>query len=64
MNSRSPILAVIVAALATPLWAGTVLTFDVVSHTDAAKGAKEGVGHYCQTRPRAREASASAGSSN
>src|SRR5208282_1559558 len=40
MNFRSPILAGIAAALATPLWAGTVLTFDVASHTEAAKGAK------------------------
>jgi len=39
---RNPfLLAVIVAALATPLWASTVLTFDVVSHTEPAKGAKE-----------------------
>jgi hypothetical protein len=39
---RNPfLLAVISGALATPLWAGTVLTFDVVSHTEPAKGAKE-----------------------
>jgi hypothetical protein len=42
MNLRDSILlTVIVAALATPLRAGTVLTFDVLSHTEAAKGAKE-----------------------
>jgi len=41
MNFRNPILTVIVAALATPLWAGTVLTFDVVSHTEPAKGATQ-----------------------
>lgn len=34
-------LALNLAALATPLLANTVLTFDVVSHTIAAKGAKQ-----------------------
>lgn len=29
------------ATLGTPLWAGTVLTFDVASHTEATKGAKQ-----------------------
>jgi hypothetical protein len=29
------------ATFATPLWAGTVLSFDVASHTAAAKGAKQ-----------------------
>ena len=43
MNSRTRIFLTIVvaAALVTPLWAGTVLTYDVVSHTTAVKGAKE-----------------------
>jgi hypothetical protein len=41
MRFRNPILTLTVAALATPLWAGTVLTFDVVSHTAALKGAKQ-----------------------
>lgn len=35
------IFALLVATPGTPLWAGTVLTFDVVSHTEAAKGAKQ-----------------------
>jgi hypothetical protein len=41
---RSAIFALVVATFGTPLWAGTVLTFDVVSHTEAAKGAKEAKG--------------------
>jgi hypothetical protein len=42
MHLRSRILLTgIIAVLATPLWAATVLTFDVVSHTEAAKGTKQ-----------------------
>jgi hypothetical protein len=38
MNSNSALLVVVLAAFATPVLAGTELTFDVVSHKDAAKG--------------------------
>src|SRR5262249_40988196 len=42
MTGRHFIVAACVAALvAAPVWGATVLTFDVVSHTEPAKGAKE-----------------------
>jgi hypothetical protein len=42
MDFRTPIfLTVVAAALATPVSAGTVLTFDVVSHTEGGQGGKE-----------------------
>lgn len=44
MNIHHRVLAVAIAALATPLSASTVLTFDVVSHIEPAKGAKESKG--------------------
>ena len=48
-------LLLLLAFVATPLWASKVLTFDVTSHTEAAKGAKQTVGtspaeeHYTMT---------------
>ena len=41
MNLHHRILALVIIGLATPLSAGTVLTFDVVSHSEPTKGAKE-----------------------
>jgi hypothetical protein len=35
------LLAAIVATFAPPLWASTVLTFEVARHTTAAKGAEQ-----------------------
>src|ERR1700747_1754178 len=41
-RSRTGAAFVLIAAtISMPLWGGTVLTFDVVSHTEAAKGAKQ-----------------------
>lgn len=41
MSPRNALFALIAATLGIPAWAGTQLTFDVVSHTEAAKGAKQ-----------------------